>query len=60
MIKERKERGKGREVNKVSYSLLVGVLSGVPANGPDPAAATGTFLFLVSPDVDNWPECPDW
>ncbi|KAI4549388.1 hypothetical protein MG293_001718 [Ovis ammon polii] len=35
------------------------VLSGVPANGSDPVAATGTFLCLVSPDVDNWTECPD-
>ena len=69
-VKERKERGKGREVNKVSCSLPVGALwpvvrdtllrwdwhpdhsgysgASLPANGPDPAAATGTLLSLVS------------
>ena len=47
MVKERKERGKGREVNKVSCSLPVGALWPVVHIRRRPGT-TGSQLWLLS------------
>ncbi|XP_070309135.1 uncharacterized protein [Odocoileus virginianus] len=62
---ERFHRSRPEEFKRTSVkrpqSYLWANLEGtsLPADGPDPMAVTGTILSLVSPDTDNWPECPD-
>ena len=65
MVKERKERGNGREGNKVSWSLLVGALwpvghirketrdKGVPVV----AAGSGPLAGKLAPVYPEWSGC---
>ena len=64
-VKERKERGKGREVNKVSSSLPVGALwPGVcvrrrPGTKGSPVAASGSgpLAGKLAPEYPEWSGC---
>ena len=52
-VKERKERGKGREVNKVSCSLLVGALWPVDTGDQqtEKVKTEGTTLKITDGDI---------
>ena len=64
-VKERKERGKGREVNKVSCSLLVGALCPVvlrqeetrDKNDPVAVAVSGPLAGKLAPEYPEWSGC---
>ena len=65
MIKERKERGKGREVNKVSRSLPgQGTLASCPHQEetrdkrvPVVAAGSGPLAGKLAPEYPEWSGC---
>ena len=65
MVKERKERGKGREVNKVSCSLPgQGTLASFPRQEetrdkrvPVVAAGSGPLAGMLAPEYPEWGEC---
>ena len=64
-VKERKERGKGREVNKVSCSLAgQGTLAGCPCQEetrdkrvPVAAAGPGPLAGKLAPEYPEWSRC---
>ena len=65
MIKERKERGKGKEVNKVSCSLPgQGTLASCPRQEetrdkrvPVAAAGSGSLAGKLAPEYPEWSGC---